>query len=429
MKHDPTQPSPRNYPLLLVGQFLGAFGDNFLLAAILAPLTYALKAGRVTESLINGENALFGMVFAVPSIVLAPVAGYLNDRMAKTRWLAGGNIIKFAGAATGLAGLTLCTGGAAHAIQVAGYCLVGVGSCVYAPAKYGILPEILPGGRLVKANGTIEMLTLVAIVTGLMGGVLLYDATLSVADCYVAGAALYLCALACNIGMTRTPHNPEASLARAAGEFFSSFLSLVRSPRLARILLGSALFWFAGSTLRSALQGWGLRVFADAGIEGVTNVKLVLLKLGLVLGIVAGAFLAGQWHRTGDLSWARRYALLLAAGIAGLGLVGGHFGLAPVVLVLVVTGAAAGLLVVPFNAALQAETDPAKLGKTVSIQSCTDYIGIAAGAAYLSFLSRHRPDPNQDLLVLAATVAAITVAFGALSGTRRPQASGSQPGS
>jgi LPLT family lysophospholipid transporter-like MFS transporter len=100
-----------------------------------------------------------------------------------------------------------------------------------------------------------------------------------------------------------------------------------------------------------------------------------------------------------------------------------------VVLVLVVTGAAAGLLVVPFNAALQAETDPARLGKTVSIQSCTDYIGIALGAAYLSFLSRFSLNPNQVMVVLAATVAAITLAFGALSGPRSPQATGSQPGS
>src|SRR5580658_906129 len=186
----PTAPKSRNYPLLLVGQFLGAFGDNFLLAAILAPLTYALKAGHITENFINGENALYGLAFAVPSIVLAPVAGYLNDRMPKTRWLAGGNIIKFAGAATGLVGLTFYSGGAAHAIQVAGYCAVGVGACVYSPAKYGILPEILSSERLVKANGTVEMLTLVAIVTGLMGGVLLYDLTLSVPDCYISCAAL-----------------------------------------------------------------------------------------------------------------------------------------------------------------------------------------------------------------------------------------------
>jgi LPLT family lysophospholipid transporter-like MFS transporter len=138
------------------------------------------------------------------------------------------------------------------------------------------------------------------------------------------------------------------------------------------------------------------------------------------VGIVLGAFLAGQLHRTGDLSWARRYAFVLAAGFVVLGLLGGRFGLVLVVAVLVVTGAAAGLLVVPFNAALQSETDPGKLGKTVSIQNCTDYIGIAVGAAYLAFLSRFTLNPNQDLVVLGITVAVITLGLGVLSRPRRP---------
>ena len=82
------------------------------------------------------------------------------------------------------------------------------------------------------------------------------------------------------------------------------------------------------------------------------------------------------------------------------------------VLVLIVTGASAGLLVVPFNAALQSETDPGKLGKTVSVQNFTDYIGIAAGGAYLSLLSRLNLGPNQDMVILGVTVAAITLALG-----------------
>jgi MFS transporter, LPLT family, lysophospholipid transporter len=419
----------RNYPLLLVGQFLGAFGDNFLLAAILGPLTYALKSGKVTEGVINGENALFGLVFSVPFIVLAPLAGFLNDRMPKTRWLVGGNLVKLAGTAVGFVGVSVLGAGHSHLLQVAGYCVVGIGACVYSPAKYGILPEVVATERLVKANGTVEMLTLVAIVLGLGGGGILYDRTLSLPVCYTASLVLYAGAFLFNAAMAATPFNPEASLRRSASEFGSNFLALVRSRRLGGILLGSALFWFAGSTLRSALQAWGLSVFAQAGVANVTNFKLVLLKVGMVAGIVLGAFLAGQLHSTGDLSWARRYALLLAAGFAGLGLLGGNFGLAPVVLVLIVTGSAAGLLVVPFNAALQSETDPAKLGKTVSVQNFTDYIGIAAGAAYLSFLSRFSLSPDGDMITLGITVALITVALRILGPGRPPQASGAQPGS
>jgi LPLT family lysophospholipid transporter-like MFS transporter len=412
MKENTADLARRNYPLLLVGQFLGAFGDNFILAAILGPLTYALGNGRITETVVNRENALFGLVFSVPFIVLAPLAGFLNDRMPKTKWLVGGNLIKLAGTAAGLAAVCSFSGAVSHALQVGAYCVVGIGACVYSPAKYGILPEIVPTERLVKANGTVEMLTLVAIVGGLGGGGILYDRTLSLPVCYLAGAALFGAAFMCNAAMVATPFNPKASLAHSAGEFFSSFASLVRSPRLRRILLGSALFWFAGSTLKSALQGWGLGVYAQAGIENVTNFKLVLLKVGLVAGIVSGAVLAGQLHRIGDLSWARRYALILAAGFAGLGLLGGAYGLTPVVLVLIVTGASAGLLVVPFNAALQSETDPTRLGKTVSIQNFTDYTGIAAGAAYLSFLSRFDLSPNGDLIVLGVTVALITLGMG-----------------
>jgi len=419
MSSDSPAPAGRNYPLLLIGQFLGAFGDNFLLAAILGPLTYALNSGRITETVINGENALFGLVFSIPFIVLAPLAGFLNDRMPKTQWLVGGNLVKLAGTVIGFAGVSAFAGGHSHALQVAGYCVVGIGACVYSPAKYGILPEVVANARLVKANGTVEMLTLVAIVAGLGGGGVLYDRTLSLPVCYFVSMALYGAAFLCNAAMERTPFNPDASFARSASEFASNFFTLVRSPRLGRILLGSALFWFAGSTLRSALQGWGLAVYAQAGVAHVTNLKLVLLKIGLVAGIVSGALLSGQLHRTGDLSWVRRYAFLLAAGFTCLGLLGGAFGLVPVVVVLIVTGAAAGLLVVPFNAALQSETDPAKLGKTVSIQNFTDYMGIAVGAAYLSFLTRYGLSPNQDMVVLGITVAFITLAL-RMMGPARP---------
>jgi len=404
-------PPPRNYPLLLVGQFLGAFGDNFLLKAILGPLTYALASGAITEAKVNGENALFSLVFSVPFIVLAPFAGFLNDRMPKTAWLVGGNLVKILGALIGLAGATPLAGSSGHTVQLVGYMVVGVGACVYSPAKYGILPEIVETSRLVKANGTVEMLTLVAIVSGLGLGGILYDQTLSLRACYGAGIALYVAAFLCNGAMTRTPCNPEAPFKRSLAEFGRNFRILFGSPRLGRILLGSALFWFAGSTLKSA-------------ITHVTNFKLVLLVIGMVTGIVAGAVLAGRLHRTGDLSWSRRYGFMMAAGLACLGAFGGHLGLIPPVIVLVGTGAAAGLLIVPLNAALQSESDPARLGKTVSVQNFTDYIGIAFGAAFLSFLTRFNLSPNQDMMVLGATVALITAALG-----RVGSASVANPGS
>src|SRR5271166_2701422 len=262
----------RNYPLLLAGQFLGAFGDNFVLASILSPLTYELAAGRITEQGVNAQNALYSAVFFFPFIILAPVSGYLNDRMRKTSWLVGGNLIKVLGTALGWAALRhygyMSPGG--HAGQVLGYATIGLGACAYSPAKYGILPEIVPNASLVRANGSVEMLTLVAILAGLYGGAALYDRFLSLDACYGASAALYLLALALNAAMTPTPLDPKASFRRSAVEFWASLRDLAGHPRLGSVLLGSGVFWFAGAVLRGNLQAWGLEVFRQAGVGNVT---------------------------------------------------------------------------------------------------------------------------------------------------------------
>lgn len=405
--------SPRNYHRLLAGQFLGAFGDNFVLAAALGPLTFSLASGTITEREVNAQNALFSAVFFIPFIVLAPLAGWLNDRMPKTSWLFGGNVVKLLGALLALAGVWLHAGDfhASRTWQVMGYAIIGLGACVYSPAKYGILPEILPAERLVKANGMVEMLTLSAIVGGLGGGAALYDATRSLPACYLASAALYIAALICNSRMERTPHNANASLGHSVGEFASSLRRLVTHARLGRVLFGCALFWFAGATLRSNLQGWGLQVFHEVGRHDVTNTQLALLKLGLVLGIVAGSVLAGRLHRLGDLSWARRYGLLMAIAVLALGLLGGHAGLAVVIVALVCAGVFAGLLIVPLNAALQHESDPGKLGKTIAIQNFTDYLAMLVGAGFLGALTAAGLSPTQVFIALPIALAVASIAL------------------
>ena len=405
--------SSRNYYLLLAGQFLGAFGDNFLLKALLGPLTYQLTAGTVTEQFVNQQNALFSAVFFIPFIVLAPLAGYLNDRMPKTQWLRRGNAIKMIGTLVGLAGVWLHAGDfhASRWWQVVGYAIVGLGACVYSPAKYGILPEILPAERLVKANGTVEMLTLVAILGGLIGGAQLYDQVRSLPLCYAACLGFYFLAFILNFLMDRTPHNPTATFRHSLGEFGTSLRGLLTHARLGRVLLGCGLFWFAGATLRNNMQTWGLQVFQQAGVGNVSNEKLALLTIGLILGIVAGSMLAGQIHKIGDLSGSRRYGFLMAIGILFLGLLGGKFGLIPVVIALVGSGLCAGLLIVPLNATLQHESDHTKLGKTIAIQNFIDYLAMLIGAAFLGVLTYFGFSPMQVFVALPIALALISLAL------------------
>ena len=398
--------SSRNYPLLLTGQFLGAFGDNFLLAAILGPLTFQLLSGQITEQQVNAQNVIFSAVFFIPFILLAPLAGFLNDRFPKTSGLLWGNALKLAGTAIGFYGVWKVGASPVftHGWQVIGYAVVGLGACVYSPAKYGVLPEILPAERLVKANGAVEMLTLVAILGGLWGGAALYDHSRSLTVCYSVAAGLYVLALGLNASMQRTPRNAAASLRASVGEFGRSVWALARNPRLGRVLLGSGMFWFAGAVLRSNLQGWGLETLQAAGVTGITNQKLALLKIGLIAGIVLGSVLAGWIHKTGDLSWARRYGLFMAAGILLLGLIGGHAGLVAAVICLVGTGLAAGLLLIPLNAALQHESDQTRLGKTIAVQNFVDYVSMLLGAGFLQVMTVFNLVPSRVFVALALTL-------------------------
>jgi MFS transporter, LPLT family, lysophospholipid transporter len=398
-------PNRRDYPLLLVGQFCSAFGDNFLLAALLSPLTFALVAGTISEQQVATQNALYSAVFFLPFILLAPLAGILNDRMPKSRWLLGGNVIKLFGSLCILASIGWTGSDAQWTVPLLGYALVGVGACLYSPAKYGILPEIVPAGRLVKANGSVELLTLLAILGGLWAGAVVYDHTGSLGLCAGVAIALYAVAAACSAGMRRSARQSVIGWRGSLTGCAVTLRTLLRHPRLGRILLGCAIFWFAGAVLRGNLQAWGVEVLSRVGVAHVTNQSLAWLKIALIAGIVAGSVLAGQLHRVGELGSSRRYGWAMAVGVALLGLLSGTGGLALTALVLLATGVAGGLLLVPLNAALQHEADPAARGRTIAIQNLVDYAGMLAGAGFLHLGSRLGFGSHANFVLLAVVLA------------------------
>lgn len=396
----------RNYPLLLGSQFLSAFGDNVILAVIIGQLTILQQKGLITDAQNNIQNAVYNFVFFIPSVVLGPLAGYLNDRYAKTRWLLGGNLVKLSGTILAAAAIWFGEGW-----QQVGYAIVGIGACIYSPAKYGILPEIIPNERLVKANGTVELLTLVAILTGKLGGASLID-RLPVPVCYGIVLGIYICSLSLNLAMSTTPSHVEVRLGPSVREFLSNLRALLVSPRLARVLVGTGLFWFAGAVLRTNFQPWGLTV-----LHLTTNTQIALLLLWLTLGIMAGSVLAGQLYKVGNLRAVRRNGACMAAGVALLAAVQfvpffatptGHI---LVFVILIATGMMAGLFLIPLNAALQGESDPDKLGKTIACQNFVDYLGMSVGAAFVFAAAKAGLGSSGVFMALALVLAGILAAL------------------
>lgn len=394
----------RNYPLLLTSQFLSAFGDNAILALILGPILIQFNKHEITSYQQQVANILYTSLLFVPYVLLAPLAGYFNDRFSKTRWLIGGNILKLIG--TAIAALSIVDGPIWMGI---GYFIVGIGASVYSPAKYGILPEILPIERLVKANGTVELLTLVAILTGTISGAVLFD-KLPLTTCYIVVMGVYAASTCMNFTMTTTPAYPEVLLRDSVSGFFKNAGSLLRNRRLARVLLGTSIFWICGAMMKMNFQPWGQQV-----LKFKTATEVSLLGLWLSIGIMAGSVLAGQLYKIGDLRATRRWGWLLSAAVAVLGSVDWltHNGLDyPRVIsitVLILAGLIAGLFLIPLNAALQAESHQDKLGKTIATQNGFENLAMLAGSVIALVNVRIGFDPSQLFLGLAAFVCIVTI--------------------
>jgi len=407
-------PGRRNYPLLLLSQFLSAWGDNALLAVIVGQLTYLQRAGALSEEQLRTHNTVYTSLLFIPFILLAPAAGYFNDRHPKTTGLAWGNALKLLG--TMVCALSIRFGPVWQGI---GYLVVGIGACAYGPAKYGILPEILPRERLVRANGMVELLTLVAILGGAIAGSVMADVWKdAVGRSYVALVAIYLASLALNLGMRRTPANPGIRWNANLSAFRDHAMGLAKAPRLSRMLLGTGLFWVCGAAMKINFQPWGLKV-----LQLPDNTQIALLGLWLSVGVMVGSLLAGRWFPVGHLHRTRLFGFTLAGLLALLFSVE-HLGfwrqptlqagalrlVLPVLGLLIGAGVAAGCFLIPLNAALQAESDPDKLGKTIAVQNLVDNLGMVA-ASLLCLGSVQAGISASGVFLVLAAVTAGTVAL------------------
>lgn len=390
---------PKNYALLLGSQFLGAFGDNAILAVILGPIMARYQAGEITGQDQSIANIFYTSLLFVPYLLFAPLAGYFNDRFPKTTGLLLGNGLKVTGAL--MATLNLVHDRSWLGI---GYSMVGIGACMYSPAKYGILPEILPTERLVKANGTVEFLTLVAILCGNVFGAKMVD-NLPLAGCYGIVVGIYLLSTILCLFMSPTPEHPGVLFRGNFQQFWQNVRGLVFKARLLKILVGTSLFWVCGAMMKMNFQPWGQQVM---GFKTMTEVAL--LGLWLSIGVMGGSILAGQLHKLGELHWTRRYGWMLALMIASIASTKWAIAAGlenPRLLVtglLIAAGFVAGLFLIPLNAALQAESHKGSLGKTIATQNLLENTAMLGGSSFAYMNVSIGFDPSQLFLALAGLV-------------------------
>jgi acyl-[acyl-carrier-protein]-phospholipid O-acyltransferase/long-chain-fatty-acid--[acyl-carrier-protein] ligase len=340
----------RGFQPFVWSQFLGALNDNlYKMAVSLFAVNAALHADQSST-----YASLAQAVFILPFFLFSGYAGHLADVLSKRKVLIATSAFEIVAMSLAVVAFAWQSFPAMLAVLF----LMALQSTFFSPAKYGIIPEMLPERELSRGNGLLSMTTFLAIILGTSIGGLLFSAFGSALwHLGLILVAVAVAGLLTSLGITRVPPsgarkpfrlNPWAEVREG--------LRRVHSDRpLWLCILGVSYFWFLGAALQISILLFGKDVL------GAGDLGTSLLLTGLAAGIGVGSLIAGRW--SGDK---------VELGLVPLGAVG--MGVACLLISVVTTfgqaiaamallGLSGGFFIVPLQSFLQARSPERERGR------------------------------------------------------------------
>ncbi len=360
----------RGFLALLVTQFLGACNDNLFRFGI---TYFAIAAANRSPEGFSAQAyiALIGILFILPFLLFSGAAGAWADRAAKSRVLVIAKGLEIPAMAIGLLAFAMAN----LPLMLAALFAMAWQSTLFSPAKYAILPEILPDRDLTRGNALIELSTFLAILIGTILGGAIFEWQRD--DLAILGAtALALAGIGFLTSFAIAPTAPPSAPPSAA----ISLLPLAGIGRALRDLyaesplwltaLGISWFWFMGALAQATIPLYGTR---DLGLgEAATGWLQAMIGIGIGLG----SLLAGRWAK-GGLGEA-----LIAPSLAGIGLTAmvlwAVADFAPALMVCLALGAFGGLYAVPLNALLQRAAPSLARGRRIAANNVLNMLAVLA---------------------------------------------------
>lgn len=369
-------PAPRGFWRVMFTQFQGAFSDNALKWLF---VFYVFGMG-LPEAQQDSRVALAGAVFAVPFLLFSIWGGWLSDRFSKRRVMMGVKLAEICIMLFAALGFWMNS----FTMQMAAIGLMGLHSAVFAPAKYGILPEILPASRLSWGNGILEMLTFVAIIAGTVAGGWLAE----MMHGRQHWSGLLLAALAA-AGFLTSVGSPRVAAAAPdkpfrwnfPGEIWKQMNAMRRDHDLWRANWGNTAFFYI-----AALVQLNLALFAQQDF-GLKPTEQSWLQAALCLGIGAGSIFTGHCSR-GRIAYG--FIPLGTTLMALASLVMGWPDVTQPVFTaaLAALGFGSGMFIVPVVSVLQHRPAADEKGAVQGIASWLSWVGIIAASLTLEALGK-----------------------------------------
>jgi MFS transporter, LPLT family, lysophospholipid transporter len=341
---------PKGFFYLISAQFASGLADNALLILGIAFLSEQGYPGWWAP--------LLKFSFTLSYVFLAPLMGPLADAFSKAKLMACMNALKVVGVAFIFTSL--------HPMLA--FAIAGMAASAYAPAKYGLVTETVPAEQLVKANGWLEVTVVMAVILGTACGGLLvaskslaWMSTLNLSFIELLGLSLetqyagpllsliviYSIAGLLNFGIPSVNiRYVQQSMKPIAlfKNFIQSNRILWQDPVGKLSLAVTTLFWGIGAVVQFAVLLWAKEAL-NMPLEQAS-----LLQAVVAFGVIFGAGMAGHYVALQNAYKVLPLGLWLGLSLPALAFSTSLWIAIPLMLI---TGFAGGMLMVPMNAMLQ----------------------------------------------------------------------------
>lgn len=269
---------------LLAANFLGVFNDNFLKNAIIfVAIGWDLPAWLSQSQLI----ALVSASLVVPYLILSPLGGKLAVRYSKQKVFRFFKLMEFPIMAIACVAFLYEWA----MVAVLAVLLMGIQSCLYSPAKYGLIRDIGGVEGSAFGSGMFETMAFLGILIGTVLASLLSDYQqdwifLLVFMLLATGG--YFTSL--RIKADESAPDPEASLKinLYPWRFLRDSFQLAKKyKQVNTAVLGVSVFWLIGALLQ-------MNIVIHAGkYYQVSNTATGIVMAFAAIGIALGTWLAG----------------------------------------------------------------------------------------------------------------------------------------
>src|SRR5450432_2674591 len=405
----------RRFLPFFAAQACGAFNDNLFKNVLVILVTYqATRWSTLPAELL--ANVAAGM-FILPFVVFSGLAGQLGERFDKARILKSVKALEIAIMAVA------CIGFTQHQVVLLLLALfmMGVHSTFFAPAKYGLLPQVLDAGELVGGNAMLETGTFLAILMGTLAAGMLAghgNTTWIEASLMITAVAGFLISLAIPPSKAVSPGQ------RLDWNPWTSTLDNLRAARESRAVLLSVLgmswFWFYGALVLVQLPLYCHNVLH--GDESLVTVPIVAFSVGVGIGSLLCERLSGGQVEIGlvpfgsiglsvfAVDWvlaSPRVDPQIVLNVHGLfALPGGVRTLFDIAAI----GIFGGFFVVPLNALVQQRSRPEALARVIGANSILNALFMVA-AALLGAVGLAKGLTVLQLILIAALLNALVAIY------------------